>query len=333
MILIFTNKQDAHPTSVIEKLLEQGVSCFRLNTESLLTDYNFYWSYIRGHFHFSIKCLLNGYEIDDKTITAIWERRPESPTELPIKTSSKIDKHNLDEALGFLRELRYYLKDLPSIGSICNDRISSSKMLQLKLAHDIGFSIPDTVYANKKDSFSCLSFHKDLLVKSINSDGIWNDEEDLEYVFYSQKCKALDLSYAPDEAFSQTVSFIQNYIEKRYELRITVVGAKVFATKIDSQILKDHNGKVDWRQGYDNGLHLEEYVLPTTIAHKCVSFLQKMGLIFGCFDFIVTSQNQYVFLECNPNGQWLWVEIATGQSISTAIAEFFIAIEHQHGSK
>jgi glutathione synthase/RimK-type ligase-like ATP-grasp enzyme len=44
-------------------------------------------------------------------------------------------------------------------------------------------------------------------------------------------------------------------------------------------------------------------------------------LNFGCFDFIVTSNNDYIFLECNPNGQWLWIELETGYEISKIIAE------------
>jgi hypothetical protein len=31
-----------------------------------------------------------------------------------------------------------------------------------------------------------------------------------------------------------------------------------------------------------------------------------------------------VFLECNPNGQWLWIEDATGLEISKAIAAALI---------
>lgn len=46
-----------------------------------------------------------------------------------------------------------------------------------------------------------------------------------------------------------------------------------------------------------------------------------MHINFGCFDFIVTLDNDYVFLECNPNGQWLWIELATGYDISKVIAK------------
>ena len=34
-----------------------------------------------------------------------------------------------------------------------------------------------------------------------------------------------------------------------------------------------------------------------------------------------TPSGEHVFLECNPNGQWLWIELATGMPISAAIAD------------
>ena len=63
------------------------------------------------------------------------------------------------------------------------------------------------------------------------------------------------------------------------------------------------------------------------IARKCREYLAHLGLNFGCFDFIVTPSGDYVFLECNPNGQWLWVEDATGLKISEAIADFLSSPE------
>jgi glutathione synthase/RimK-type ligase-like ATP-grasp enzyme len=99
------------------------------------------------------------------------------------------------------------------------------------------------------------------------------------------------------------------------------VDGQVFACKIDSQILDEDKGKVDWRQGYDHGLKHEPFELPEKIRDFCRAYLSKMNLHFGCFDMIVTPENEYVFLECNPNGQWLWIELATGMKISEAIAE------------
>ena len=142
MILIITNKEDAHPTPVIERLSARDVPVFRLNTEALLTDYEFEWYADASHCDFWIRCKLNGLEIRERDITAVWDRRPEKPAELPVANTSQIDKHNLEEALGFLVFLRYYIKDIPSIGSIANDRpaaISHSAKRRVHYAENLLF--------------------------------------------------------------------------------------------------------------------------------------------------------------------------------------------------
>jgi glutathione synthase/RimK-type ligase-like ATP-grasp enzyme len=326
MILVITNKEDTHPTPVINKLNSMQIPVFRFNTEALLTDYELCWQNNHGKTDFLIKNIQNGLEIQGSDITSVWERRPEAPSLLLHKNKQEINKHNIKEALGFLQFMRFYLKDVFSIGSIVNDRVAASKMLQLKTARAVGFLTPDTCFSNRKeDILNFAANHESIILKPIDNDSIWNEEENLEYVFYAKKVESATLWDIPQEAFNQTVSFVQNYIEKAFELRITVVGKQVFACKIDSQSLDENKGKIDWRQGYDYGLKHEIYVLPTEISDKCLFFLKRLGLIFGCFDFIVTPEGDFVFLECNPNGQWLWIENETGLEISKAIADTLIA--------
>jgi len=321
MILIITNKEDTHPTPVIKYLSERQIPVFRLNTEVLLTDYQFHWYCNDEVADFYIKNVKNGLELKGSDITAVWERRPELPSELLIENKPEINKHNLEEARGFLSFLRYYLKDIFSIGSIVFDRVSASKMLQLKTTKVLGMNVPKTCFSNRKEDIVCFAEKYEYVVlKSIENDNVWLNNE-YEYVFYAQKIKSSLLAEKPEEMFSQTINFVQNYIEKQFELRITVVGKEVFACKIDSQILDETKGKIDWRQGYDYGLKHEPFELPQSIKIFCINYLNRMNLNFGCFDMIVTPENEYVFLECNPNGQWLWIEQETGMKISEAIAD------------
>ena len=321
MILVITNKGDAHPTPVIEYLSERQIPVFRLNTESLLSDYQFHWWCGNEGTDFYIRNIKNGLELYGNEVKAVWERRPVAPSQLFIENVPEINKHNLAEARGFFTFLSYYLKDVFSLGSVVYDRVSASKMLQLKIAKELGMKTPDTCFSNRKEDILAFSGkYEHVLLKSIENDNVWIDNE-YEYVFYAQKVKSSDMLDKPEEMFSQTVSFVQNYIEKQFELRITVVDKTVFACKIDSQMMDDDKGKIDWRQGYDYDLKHEIFDLPTEIADFCLRYLERMNLHFGCFDMIVTPQNEYVFLECNPNGQWLWIELETGMKISETIAQ------------
>ena len=54
--------------------------------------------------------------------------------------------------------------------------------------------------------------------------------------------------------------------------------------------------------------------------------LEHYGLYFGAFDFIVSKKDkEYVFLEINPNGQWLWLEQLGGSKISKTLAEYLVS--------
>ena len=325
MILIFTNKEDAHPNPVIDLLADRGVPFFRLNTEDLLTDYAFRW-WSEGPFcDFEIEDRQTGHLVRGSEITAVWDRRPEVPKSLPLHNTPEIDAHNLRETLAFLQYLRHFVEHIPSVGSIVGDKVASSKMLQYRTALDVGFFVPDTVFTNDKSAVAELaSRHKMLCLKCIDGFDIWDEKNGVDYVFYTQLIRSEDIRSIPEEAFSQTVSFVQEYIPKEYELRVTVVGKEVFATKILSQDLPEDWGKVDWRQGYESGLVFESCTLSEALQEKCRILVHALGLNFGCVDLIVRPDGEVVFLECNPNGQWLWIELTTGQKISEAIAAFLM---------
>ncbi|MBR1490665.1 MAG: hypothetical protein IJ611_08135 [Bacteroidales bacterium] len=323
MVLIFTNKEDAHPNPVIDHLAGWGVPFFRLNTEDLLTEYSFRWSASTKGCDFEIRNLRNGLGMRGSDITAVWDRRPEPPFSLPVQNTEIINRHIRSEALAFLRYLRHYLESIPSIGSIVNDRVASSKMLQYQVALDCGFVIPDTVFSNDKNDFISLGGkHPQLCIKGIEGHGVWDEENLQDYVFYTSIVDSKSLPEIPDEAFSQTVSFVQEYVPKAFEMRVTVADKDVFAARIDTQHLDESKGRIDWRQGYDSGLRFSECTLPEDIREKCVLLVHALGLNFGCIDLIVRPDGQYVFLECNPNGQWLWIELETGMKISEGIARF-----------
>ena len=243
MILIVTNKQDVHPTPVIEYLNEREYPVFRLNTEALLTDYQFHWWANENGADFYIKNVKNGLEAYEHDITAVWERRPMLPSELLWNNREEVNRHNLKEAAGFLSFLLHDVSDRFSIGHHLYDRSAASKMRQLRLAQTLGMAVPATCFSNRKEDVVTFARpYEYVMLKSIENDNVWLGDEK-EYVFFGQKVESASLEEQPQEAFSQTVNFVQEYVEKQYELRATVVCDKVFACKIDSQRMEEEKGK------------------------------------------------------------------------------------------
>ena len=40
----------------------------------------------------------------------------------------------------------------------------------------------------------------------------------------------------------------------------------------------------------------------------------------GAFDFVITPDDEWIMLEVNPAGQWLWLEHEAGVPIAAALA-------------
>ncbi len=324
MLLIITNEADIHPNPVIDILLERGVPYFRLNTDKLLTDYDITYNISNDNYGFEIKYKRVNLSITDKQISCVWERRPMEPmaTYDPIE-NEYLRKVVLDEADGFVRFLRYaltYNRDILWIGHPINERLGGSKILQKLVARDVGLSIPNTLFSNDFKSLKPFE-NKTLAIKPIASYDIPTDGGSI--VFYVQKVDCEKVVELGEAAFRNTINFIEQYVEKDYELRITVVDGKFFTAKIESQKLDTDKGAVDWRQGYDHALRFLPTETPAELKRPCLDFLNYFDLKFGCFDFIRTTDNKYIFLECNTNGQWLWLE-DEGLVISPALAELFI---------
>ena len=59
--------------------------------------------------------------------------------------------------------------------------------------------------------------------------------------------------------------------------------------------------------------------LPESLAMACRSLVRQLGLRFGAIDLVQAADGDYVFLEINPNGQWLWIQDETGLPIAEAL--------------
>jgi glutathione synthase/RimK-type ligase-like ATP-grasp enzyme len=122
------------------------------------------------------------------------------------------------------------------------------------------------------------------------------------------------------EAIRWSPAIFQKRIDKKADIRVTVVGNRLFSCSIDSQ--SHPETETDFRMMNISGLLPHAIVaLPARLENDILSLMRNLGLTFGCLDFIQTRDDEFYFLEVNPAGQWLWIEQVTGAPISSAIAE------------
>lgn len=112
---------------------------------------------------------------------------------------------------------------------------------------------------------------------------------------------------------------IQEYVARQYDVRLNVIGDRVFATKLDASHIAATAADVRRVNDYKD-IRYTALDVPAPIARACRDMSAHFGLRFGAFDFAVDGDGVWHFLELNPNGQWYWLEEMTGQPLAAAFA-------------
>ena len=58
------------------------------------------------------------------------------------------------------------------------------------------------------------------------------------------------------------------------------------------------------------------------LLNKLLKLIQFYGLEFAAVDMGVLQNGEFVFLEINPNGQWLWLQYMTGFNLLDPFIDF-----------
>ena len=317
MILIATNAIDPHADAVIEYLEELGTSWIRFNTEDFPELVQM--SVEVGEHMSAVQLTVGGRDISAKDVGAVWYRRPELPV-LPDLNSGLRD-FALEEIQACRRGLWEALRsEVLWVNHPHDIRRAANKMWQLEAARQIGFNVPDTLITNvNKRVMDFYEYHSgNIIGKPLSRSYLEvSDSTGVERLaIFTNKIERRHLEVLDGLRYGPVI--FQNQVPKKYEVRATVVGEEVFACRIESQESERTRG--DWRR-YDlaNTPH-KAHELDPVVASKCVEITRKAGLLFSAIDLIVTPDEETVFLEVNPNGQWLWIEQLTGLPIARALA-------------
>ncbi len=318
MILLLSIKNDSHTDAVISAISKIGGGYIRLDTDKFAD--------ITVSFHTGGgKIILPGeILLDISEIGSIWGRRRFLPD--AIKNVDKAYQAFAESQwVSFSSNIWMLLREKKWLNHPDMVEQAKHKIFQLQVAEKLGFNIPKTVFTNTLSSARKLlrSVRSQEIIYKPIGHGVLEDEKGT--VVFTSITKKDDLSKRREAELRIAPGIFQEYIPKAYEVRVTVVGNDVFAVRIDSQNSK--KTRVDWRQ-YDfaNVTHSIE-ILPDIIHQRCIQLVQKLGLHYGAIDLIVTPKNEWIFLENNCNGQWLWLEKLTGLKISDAIASFLVSLD------
>jgi len=253
------------------------------------------------------------------TVQAVWARTFFTRDRQTIRNLDSMSLYRASEFETFLSSLEVNLSDKKWVNYPEAESLVSFKNVQLSVASLLGLRVPDYFIGNDpQQAKKFISKHEFVALKAYHSPS-FVDENQVEHIIATKKLPTDDLSEQLDTISSCPV-ILQEYIEKRLELRIIVIGANIFTCAMDTQTNTAH--KDDFRLNDLTNIAHQSYELPENIKFKILKLMQYFRLSFGCIDMIYTPQREYVFLEINPNGQWLWVEQRTGLPIAKAIADY-----------
>jgi hypothetical protein len=291
VVLVVTSREDVAADMVVRHLGGGALpaTVHRVDPADIETGFLHLSAYISGS-----GCtfdLIDPYRTTMSTqIRSIWWRKPTT-------TASDEGHAQLEGLLRTLVGVRW-------INHPDDNTAASHKPSQLLRAYRAGFKVPDMyIPASPEDAEMYAGLQDgDIVAKTLAIKG--------PLTFVTPDWKA---------SLREGPRVLQTRVPAEYHVRLTAVDGKLFAASIVPP-----DGEIDWRQ-VDETAKYAPIEIPRAVEKAAELYLEMASLIYGAFDFAVDRDGVWWFLECNPNGQSGFIELATGLPISLAIAEALAA--------
>ncbi|MEU2607650.1 ATP-grasp ribosomal peptide maturase [Streptomyces albus] len=305
-VLVATEADDVTADMVITELNRRGVPVVRFNPADIGVDLTVSARF--GTFPAAVagKVYTPSRAADLTLLRAVYWRRPVWPA---------FDHLNIDDARFAAAQVRYglggilYALDGPLwVNHPLRNAAADYKPAQLAVAQRLGLTVPPTLVTNEPgEARRFVESHHQVIFKTLR----WTpyQQDGVPVTGWADPVVASEI----DESVRVTPHLFQAVVDKVADIRVLVVGRQVFAVRIES-------GMLDWRKDYSALSYSVEH-LPDRVEKALLAYLDHFGLVSGSFDLAVDNAGDLWWLELNPNGQWGWLEEATGLAMSAAFAE------------
>lgn len=315
MILVVTNTQDTTVDYTLPKWAAMGTSFFRLDTDRFVTGYDVTYRTSPNE-TWRLRCRDDGTSAVFSQITGVWYRRPVPPVIGIVGADAGIEADFSTEARRTYESIVASLRDVPWVSSPLHIHAAEDRLAQLRTARRLGLAIPPTLITNEPDELlAFVSENGPCVVKSLYG-GLYATAKDT-LLLYTSPLTPHDLERS--ETVRNFPIVCQKLLQKRYELRATVVRDRVFAVKIDSQAHPET--QLDWRVQNCELACTSPILLSEELSQACVRLVNAFDIAFASMDIVVAKDDTHYFLDLNPNGQWAWLDHHHDLGIAEAIAK------------
>lgn len=312
MILIFSIEQDESTIDVLKWLSYLKQDFLLINNEKDVVE----GVLELGIDNFRLKILQK--EIDFNDIKSVWYRRGSFSFFRNVKDNKllgeKVNEYLKSEKL-VLNEFMHEM--LESKYCVNNYNFKNvNKLIVLRDAKRLGLKIPESKVVNSKISLESNSNDSKSITKALSEsfafygDTYWIPNYTSE--INGELLDKLGVRFAP--------SLVQSHIDKKYEIRSFLFEKKLYSMAIFSQ--KDNKTKTDFRQyNHDYPNRTVPFDIPKSIEDKLLKLAEKQCLNSCSFDLIYTNDNEFIFLEVNPIGQFGMVSYPCNYYLEKKIAK------------
>ncbi|MFC3577799.1 ATP-grasp ribosomal peptide maturase [Streptomyces yaanensis] len=305
-VLVATEANDVTADMVINHLNRRGVPVVRLNPADIGPDLTVSARFGDSPAPVAGQVRTRSRTADLERVGAVYWRRPVWPAfehlqDADARFAAAQVRYGLGGTL-------YALQGCLWVNHPLRDAAADYKPAQLAVAHQMGFMVPPTLVTNDPDEARrFIREHGQVIHKTLR----WTpyQREGIGLTSWAEPVHAEDL----DDTVRVTPHLFQARVDKAADLRVLIVGRRVFAVRIDSDLL-------DWRKDY-SALTYSVVDLPNRLEKTLLAYLDHFGLASGSFDLAVDREGEPHWLELNPNGQWGWLEEKTGLGMAAAFAD------------
>lgn len=318
-IAIITEPADLHVDSVVRVLQARDVEVIRLHPEDFGSGLSISAKISNGRVTGDINNPYHSVQVE--RIASVWYRGIRT-LGYPLAVAREAREHVVKQYRGLIRNLRACL-DCHWVCDPLKLQVAELKALQLIEAYNSGLSVPPTLLTNsaeRVDEFRREAPGGRCALKTFEAVGVQSKDG------WRMPYTTVINDETPLESARLSPIIVQPYVEKKAEVRCVVIGDELFPAMIHNK----GDGVPDWRMRHEldadgNFRDANEYsrmTLPSAVEHSIKKFIRAFQIDFASIDFIIDESDDFVFLDLNPNGQWLWLEHAVDLPLTERMADY-----------
>lgn len=304
--LIVTQADDLHGLAVQAAVRQRGFACHIVESDQLSgrESINFAIGVERG---VALLRTSDGELLDISSVDTIWWRR--------FKTNQQLDPADLTDAHCSLINNDCIGALVGSIQNTFTGRwisspratdYASNKLNQLVAAHRCGLRIPDTVVTQSPSGVRefCRRHGNGVIVKPVaGTPGP---------LLFTQLVRESHIQ--AEDSIRACPAIYQEFIPGKRHIRLNCFGSESYASLIETEDL-------DWRPNL--AVPISRWSIPDTLHNDVRNVLDVLGLDMGIIDLKQTPDGEFVWLEVNPQGQFLFLEGLTKEPLTEHFAKYF----------